>query len=209
MRPRPNPTNSAIQVHPTGPARTLPTPTPTPQPLIPTPTPTPTASPSTSRSATPTPTPSASASTSPSPEPSEAPPVLPTPPPVEDPKEVEYVEPETPKNLDPQNFPEPPASPVVITQEPKYGTIKENPNGTFTYTPDPQSKPVVDVVEFKYTNLSGATVVVRKEFVVIQKGDVPSIIQTGPTSTGTGSALLIGLLTTLAAIRIKRGRFHA
>jgi hypothetical protein len=37
----------------------------------------------------------------------------------------------------------------------------------------------VDVVEITYTSLSGAVVVVRKEFVLAQRGDVPSIIQTG------------------------------
>ncbi len=209
LRSRPTPTPSAIQSFRPGARNVLPTPTPTPQPLIPTPTPSPTATSSPSPSPSATATPSPSATSSPGPEPSLAPPVVPTPPPIEDPKTVEYVEPNSPKNVDPQKFPDPPSSPVVITQEPKFGNITENPNGTFTYVPTPQSKPVVDVVEFQYTNLAGATVVVRKEFVVIQKGDVPSIIQTGSTSPNryTGLLILMGLAT-ISSIRLMRSKFH-
>lgn len=211
LRPRPNPTASAIQVFPTGTRRTLPTPSPTPQPQIPTPSPTPnpTASPSASPSATPTASPSATNNATPSPSasPTLEPPVVPTPPPVEDPKKVEFIEPEKPKNINPQTFPEPPASPIVITEPPKYGTLEVNNNGTFTYTPTPQPKPVVDVIEFSYTNLAGATVVVRKEYVVIEKGDVPSIIQTGPT-TSSGFALFAIPALLVSLLALSRRRFH-
>lgn len=65
---------------------------------------------------------------------------------------------------------------------------------------DPKST-VVDVVEYKFTNLSGAVVVARKEFVLEQKGDVPRIIQTGASnnsplgSYGTYLALLMSVLS--------------
>ncbi|MFM8404325.1 MAG: hypothetical protein ACKOAA_00405, partial [Actinomycetota bacterium] len=64
---------------------------------------------------------------------------------------------------------------------PVYGTAEVQDNGSLTYTSnltDPKSS-VVDVVEYKFTNLSGATVVARKEFVLQQSGDVPRIVQTG------------------------------
>lgn len=208
LRPRPNPTASAIQVHPTGRRNPLPTPSPTPQSITPTPSPTASPSPSTSPTSSPSPTATSSASPSPSAEPTLAPPVLPTPPVVKDPENIEYVEPQTPKTLDPQKFPDPPASVIEITQEPKYGTVQINDNGTITYTPAVQTKPVVDVVEFAYTNLTGATVVVRKEFVVIQKGDVPSIIQTGPTSHSNNGFLLAGLMFALLGLVTVQRRSH-
>lgn len=46
---------------------------------------------------------------------------------------------------------------------------------------DPKST-VVDFIEYRYTDLSGAVVVARKEFLLTQEGDVPRIIQTGETS---------------------------
>lgn len=102
--------------------------------------------------------------------------------------------------VDPKTFPNPPSSPVVVTEPPKYGDLKENPNGTYTYVPDPptSNNPVLDEVAFQYTDLSGATIVVRKQFILIEEGDVPSIIQTGYGSTSTDN--LFGWLTLLAFI---------
>ena len=54
-------------------------------------------------------------------------------------------------------------------------------NGSLVYTSnltDAKSS-VVDVVAYKFTNLSGEVVIARKEFVLEQSGDVPRIIQTG------------------------------
>ena len=213
LRPRPNPTASAVQVHPTSRRNPLPTPTATPQGLVPSPTPSPTASPS--RSATPAPStsptnspaPSNSPEPTPSEEPSITPPTLPTPPPVEDPKNVIYVEPKTPKEVTPV---EPPASPIVITKQPEYGKVEINPSGTITYTPSTElpPTPVVDVVEFTYTNLAGQTVIVRKEFVVTQKGDVPSIIQTGYGANSDYKYLIGIALFLLAALGIRRGKSY-
>ena len=138
------------------------------------------------------------------------PPVLPTPPKVEDPKQVVYVEPQTPKTIDPTSYPAPPAAPPVITKEPVYGTVKVNDNGSITYTPTPTQDPtpVVDVIEFKYTNLAGETIVVRKEFVVTQKGDVPSIIQTGAETKFDYKFLVPMLLILLAVARLRRGKSY-
>ena len=172
-----------------------------------------------SRSASPTPstppTNSPAPSNSPTAEPSPSnsnltPPVLPTPPKVEDPKQVVYVEPQTPKTIDPTSYPAPPAAPPVITKEPVYGTVKVNDNGSITYTPTPTQDPtpVVDVIEFKYTNLAGETIVVRKEFVVTQKGDVPSIIQTGAETKFDYKFLVPMLLILLAVARLRRGKSY-
>lgn len=218
LRPTPSVTPSAIQIRPTRPAAPsptgspcpcktpaarllspIPTPSPTFQPIGNSPTPTPTSS----RSASPTPTtqsptPTSTPTTEPTTPPDLTPPVLPEPPKVEDPKTVIYVDPQTPRTIDPQKFPEPPSTPIEITKPPEYGTLVINPNGTITYTPDPitPTTPVVDVVELTYTNLSGATVVVRREFVLTQKGDVPRIIQTGSETNSSGLiwAALIMLL---------------
>lgn len=193
MAPRPSARASAVQVRPTGTRSPLPTPSPSTQAIGPTPTP----------SATPTLTPTVSPTPSEPPAPTTPPvnPNVPTPPPVEDPKNVIYVDPVKPTNVDPKTFEEPPASPVVVTKAPKYGELTVNNNGTFTYTPPatPPAQPVVDVVEFRYTNLSGEAVVVRKEFVMTYKGDVPSIIQTGGNDSPISNKIGIALLLVIAA----------
>ncbi len=222
--PKPNPTASAIQVHPKGPRNPLPTPTPTPQGITsPTPTPTPTAT----KSATPSPTPTTTPSTTPTPTatpeptstptptpPALIPPVLPTPPPVEEPKKLVFVEPKTPTVIPPQSLPEPPASTVVITKQPEYGTVTVTPAGQITYTStltNPKST-TVDEVEITYTSLSGAVVVVRKQFILAQRGDVPSIIQTGYANTvnpSFGFALILIAAAGTIVYRRKRGNNEA
>lgn len=210
---------SAIQPHstrspsPSGspfPRNPIPTPSTSTQPIGNSPSPSASPSSSPTRSPSPTPTQSTPPSTSPTPsvEPSNAPPVVPTPPPVEDPKNVIYVDPQTPTTITPQ---EPPASPIIITKQPEYGKVDVNPNGTVTYTPavEQPKNPVVDVVVFQYTNLSGATVIVRKEFVVTRGGDVPSIIQTGYENSGSNFSLLfITLLFTLTTLGLVRRKIN-
>ncbi len=99
------------------------------------------------------------------------------------------MDPEKPTVIDPKSFPEPPATPIVITEPPKYGELTVNPNGTLTYTSNFEDKKstTVDEAAFQYTTLSGATVVVRKQFILAQEGDIPSIIQTGYASQSNGS----------------------
>jgi hypothetical protein len=98
---------------------------------------------------------------------------------------VTYVEPVTPTLIKPEVFANPPSTPVVITEEPKYGDITKNTDGSFTYVPSPQnvfvpsSPPIVDVVQFSYTDTQGKKVNVRWSFLVIRQGDVPKVIQTG------------------------------
>ncbi|MGI9198147.1 MAG: hypothetical protein ACR2I9_00335, partial [Candidatus Nanopelagicaceae bacterium] len=209
LRPTPNPTASAIQVHPTrppaGPRLVLPTPTPSVQPIgSQSPTPRPSTSPA------PTPTQSTTPTAEPSPTNSNEPPVvLPTPPKVDDPKNVVYVDPEKPTVITPEELPSPPKGPIEIVTPPKFGVVEISPTNEITYTSnlaDPKST-VVDVVVLQYTNLSGATVVVRKEFVLTQKGDVPRIIQTGyESSTGLNlSYLVVTILLTLTIFRRRSG----
>lgn len=84
-------------------------------------------------------------------------------------------------------------------------------NGSITYTSkieDPKST-VVDVIEYRYTDLSGAVVVARKEFVISQQGDVPRIIQTGGSPRASGTLIMWTSLLTLTAVmayRIRRVR---
>ncbi len=128
---------------------------------------------------------------------------------MEDPKNVIYVDPQTPVVLTPEDLPSPPHGEIEVVVAPKYGTLDITPAGQITYTPgaSDSKSPTVDVIEIKYTNLSGAVVVVRKEFVVTQKGDVPRIIQTGYESGDSGlkiPALLITLLITPLILRFFR-----
>jgi hypothetical protein len=159
----------------------------------------------------PTDDPSPSASPKATPSPKIEPAVLPTPPPNIDPKEITYVDPENPPTVDPKKFPDPPTptTPVVILEQPKFGELKENPNGTFTYIPneDAPETPTLDQATFQYTALSGATVVVRKQFILVEKGDVPSIIQTGygPVSNNYGFALLLLLPIALVVALGRKG----
>lgn len=156
-------------------------------------------------------------------------PELPKPPPVEDPKTVIFVTPKEPvvitvKELTgsptiPSVQPSPgtsqgsttPVTPIVIITPPKYGTVDVQPNGSITYTSnieDPKST-VIDVIEYRYTNLSGAVVVARREFVITQQGDVPRIIQTGGSTNADGILLLwtsVLILTALVFYGIRRTR---
>jgi hypothetical protein len=156
------------------------------------------------QSATPGPTSSSSPTPTPSPL---IPPVLPTPPPVEEPKNLVFVEPKTPAVIPPQTLPEPPASPIVITKAPEYGALKITPTGEIIYTSNltnPKST-TVDVVEFTYKSLSGAVVVVRKEFLLTQRGDVPSIIQTGYGNTpGNNYLIQFALSIVLVAFSFRK-----
>ena len=148
----------------------------------PTPTASPTASPTPTSSATRTPTPTPSPSATPSPTATREPrPELPPVPPVEDPKNVVFVTPSAPVVVTSKELTGTPNTPIEIVTPPIYGNVEVEANGDMTYTSnvtDPEST-VVDVVEYKFTNLSGAVIVARKEFVLEQKGDVPRIIQTG------------------------------
>ncbi len=238
LAPRPSARASAIQVRPTSTPNQLPTPKPSPQGIessptpspsptrtsSPSPTPTQTSSPAptptgtTNPTGTPTPTSSPEPTSSPTPTTSPTatprptvliPPVLPVPPVVEEPKNLVFVEPKTPTVVPPQSLPEPPASPVIISKQPEYGTATITPAGALTYTSNlvnPKST-TVDVVEITYTSLSGAVVVVRKEFVLAQRGDVPSIIQTGYPGLIDPNYLWFGLfaLVVLTIAFRKRG----
>ena len=203
LAPRPSARASAIQIRPTTKPNALPTPTPTPQGIQSSPTPSPTSTRTSSPSPTPTnsaqpsqsPTPAPSTSSTPTPTPTPSaliPPVLPTPPVIEEPKNLVFVEPKTPTVIPPQTLPEPPASPIVITKAPEYGEVKVTPAGEITYTSNltnPKST-TVDIVEITYTSLSGAVVVVRKEFLLTQRGDVPAVIQTGYANTNGNNVLI-------------------
>lgn len=80
----------------------------------------------------------------------------------------------------------PKAPEIIIIEAPKYGTIEVKKDGTLIYTSTLEDKKstVVDSVTYTYTNLSGKVVVVRQNFLLAQKGDVPRIIQTGPDTKG-------------------------
>ena len=124
-----------------------------------------------------------------------------------------YVEPITPTVIKPEVFANPPSTPVVITEEPKYGEISKNTDGSFTYVPSPQnvivasSPPIVDVVQFSYTDTQGKKVNVRWSFLVIRQGDVPKVIQTGDVkenSANLKSAYGIGLMIVMTLIFFSR-----
>ena len=200
-------------------------PSPSPTTEAPTPTPSPTA-PTASPTATPRPTPSPTQTPAPVPTPTptravEPAPSIPTPPPVTDPKTVIFVTPNEPVIVTvreltggpaPATTPAPPSAPtpippITIITPPSFGTVEIQPSGAITYTSlidDPKST-VVDFIEYRYTDLSGAVIIARKEFVIAQQGDVPRIIQTGETSKSDDRSLwLIVLIFAIATISISR-----
>ena len=73
---------------------------------------------------------------------------------------------------------------IIITEQPKYGTITFDPVQplTFFYTSNltDLKSTVVDRVTFSYKDVTGTTKLVTREFVLKQQGDVPRLIQTGP-----------------------------
>ena len=77
---------------------------------------------------------------------------------------------------------------IVVTEQPKYGTITFDPINplTFYYTWNSTdlSSTVVDKISFTYKDIKGTTGVVTREFVLKQQGDVPRLIQTGPDARG-------------------------
>ena len=88
---------------------------------------------------------------------------------------------------------------ITIVDPPKYGTFEEQSPGVYVYEStlnDPTST-VVDVVTYTFTNLSGAVVVDRREFILAQEGDVPKLIQTGQSGSdhtlwfGFGALILL------------------
>ena len=118
-------------------------------------------------------------------------------PPVEDPKNVVFVTPSEPVIITSRELTGTPNTPIEIVTQPVYGSAEVRSNGSLVYTSnltDAKSS-VVDVVAYKFTNLSGEVVIARKEFVLEQSGDVPRIIQTGQENS-----LPIGLYFLISAL---------
>ncbi|MGA0851609.1 MAG: hypothetical protein ACO3QM_06170, partial [Candidatus Nanopelagicaceae bacterium] len=201
LEPSPSPS-------PTPSSSTSATPTPSPTPAT---TPSPTVSPTQSPRPTPAPTATQTATATPSPTPTqtsarEPRPELPQVPPVENPKNVVFVTPNEPVVVTSKELTGIPNTPIEIVTPPTYGTAEVQNNGNLIYTSnltDPKST-VVDVVEYRFTNLSGAVEVARKEFVLEQAGDVPRIIQTGAESNSTLLNYLLVLVLILSTISLTR-----
>ena len=199
LEPSPSPTPSSS---------TSASPTPSPTPAT---TPSPTVSPTQSPRPTPAPTATQTATATPSPTPTqtsarEPRPELPQVPPVENPKNVVFVTPNEPVVVTSKELTGIPNTPIEIVTPPTYGTAEVQNNGNLIYTSnltDPKST-VVDVVEYRFTNLSGAVEVARKEFVLEQAGDVPRIIQTGAESNSTLLNYLLVLVLILSTISLTR-----
>ena len=96
-----------------------------------------------------------------------------------------FVDPNNPTPVELPDFPEIPFRPIEITEEPKFGQIIIDKNFKITYQTylADKTSTVLDKASFKYTNLLGKTVVVRKQFILEQKGDLPKIIQTGRSTS--------------------------
>jgi LPXTG-motif cell wall-anchored protein len=97
-----------------------------------------------------------------------------------------------------------PNTPIAIVTPPQYGTAEVRNEVSIIYTSnltDPTST-VVDVVVYQYTNLSGAVVVARKEFLLKQEGDVPRIIQTGETDNSWWLTLFAFISALIVALSI-------
>ena len=107
---------------------------------------------------------------------------------MQEPKNVVFVTPTTPTVVEVPKATPAPKPEIVVTEQPKYGTITFDPINplTFYYVwngADPEST-AVDKVTFTYKDVKGTTKVVTREFVLKQQGDVPRLIQTGPDARG-------------------------
>ena len=184
-----------------------PSPTPSPTTSV-RPTPSPNPSAMQTQSPFPTVSPSATQSVQPTPSPTrEQRPELPPVPLVEDPKNVIFVKPNEPIVVTSKELTGRANTPIEIVTEPLYGTVEVQSNGNLIYTSnltDPKSV-AVEVVEYKFTNLSGAVVIARKEFVLEQSGDVPSIIQTGEPNLIPLMSLILVFALLLASYFLIRG----
>jgi hypothetical protein len=79
-------------------------------------------------------------------------------------------------------------TPIVIVQEPENSTVTDNGDGTLTIVFDKveEDKFFAPALVFVYKDAKGVIQEAKKEFVVTQEGDVPSLIQTGYVSDNNG-----------------------
>lgn len=95
------------------------------------------------------------------------------------------------------------ATSIVIIQQPENGKLVDNKDGTFTYTPSSEKADefVADSFVYVYKDVSGELIEGKREFVVTQEGDVPSLIQTGgsfPNNSKKGNLLYFFAFLVLA-----------
>ncbi len=74
-----------------------------------------------------------------------------------------------------------PKAAIVILEQPKEGSFTLNQDLTVVYTAPAVAEGTffAQPLVYVYKDLNGELVEARREFVVVQEGDVPSLIQTG------------------------------
>ena len=87
-------------------------------------------------------------------------------------------------------------TPIVIVQEPENSKVINNGDGTLTIVFDKtdSDKFVAPALVIVYKDASGELKESKKEFVVTQEGDVPSVVQTGDMSDLSSSTTPLGRL---------------
>lgn len=100
--------------------------------------------------------------------------------------------------------------PLVIISAPQNGTVQNNGDGTLTITLNPNDSDKFELESFVYIyeDSKGNLVEGKKDFVVTQEGDVPSLIQTGgdtpPPSNTPGNVLLFITLLLLGTTLLRK-----
>ena len=101
-------------------------------------------------------------------------------------------------------------APLVIISAPQNGTVQNNGDGTLTITlnPNDTDKFALESFVYIYEDTKGNLVEGKKDFVVTQEGDVPSLIQTGgdtpPPSNTPGNLMLLITLLFVGATLLRR-----
>jgi len=106
---------------------------------------------------------------------------LPTPPASFDPKVATFVSPQAPVIVNIKEITGNANTPIIIVQEPENSTVTDNGDGTLTIVFDKfeEDRFFLPTLVFVYKDSNGELQEAKKEFVVTQEGDVPSLIQTG------------------------------
>lgn len=82
-------------------------------------------------------------------------------------------------------------TPIVIVQEPENSKVTDNGDGTLTiiFEKYEEDKFFAPALVFVYKDENGELQEAKKEFVVTQEGDVPSLIQTGYQNLNTQNSI--------------------
>jgi hypothetical protein len=95
-------------------------------------------------------------------------------------------------------------TPIIIVQEPEGSKVTNNGDGTLTiiFDKNDSDRFVAPALVILYKDSTGDLKEAKKEFVVTQDGDVPSLVQTGADTNPNDSTTPAGRIALLFALMI-------